>query len=71
MDADIVAEDQGVRAVVIWSNRPIEAVTADIVQRPIDADATTRSRVPDGRSTAELAGEVYTFSTAVISVRKS
>ena len=66
IDEAIVVEEQVVRAVAKWSTRPIAAAAADIVQRPTTAAAITRSRVPDGRSTAKIAGEVYTFFIAVI-----
>ena len=69
LDAAIAAEVQVARVFAIWSTRPIEADAAGIVQRPIEGVAITRSRVPDGECTAKIAGEVYTFSTVVISVR--
>ena len=66
IDAAIVVEAQVVRAVMSWSNRPIVA-DADTEQRPTIVVAKTRSRVPDGGSTAKIAGEVYTLFAAIIS----
>ena len=70
IDVATVVEVQAVRGVAIRRGRPIEAGATDIAQTAIAAVAITRSRVPDGRCAAELAGEVHTFFGTVVSVDK-
>ena len=65
-DAAIAVEVQAVRVVIERRSRPTVAAEADTVETAIDAVATTRSRIPDGRCAAELAGEVHTFVGAVV-----
>ena len=69
-DAAIVAEVQVVRSVAIAAvrrRRPIVgAVVTDTVETAIGVVARTRSRVPDGGSTTELAGEVHAFICAIV-----
>ena len=68
-DAATAVEVQAVRAVAARRGRPIVAV-ADTAEAATAAVAITRSRVPDGGSTAELAGEVHAFIGAVICIVK-
>ena len=69
-DAAIVVEVQVVRVVTERRSRPTAAVVADIVETAIAVAAITRSRVPDGGSTAELAGEVHAFIGTAECARK-
>ena len=66
IDVAIVAEAQVVRAEAVRRCRPIVAVVADIEETAMVVEAITRSRIPDGRSRSELAGEVHTFISAVV-----
>ena len=66
----IVVEAQNERAAATWRGRPIVAAVTDTAQAAIEAVATPRSRIPDGGSTAELAGEVHAFIGAVICIVK-
>ena len=66
MDAAIVAEAQDAGVVTVRRSRPIVAVVADTDETATAVAATTRSRIPDGRSTAELAGEVHAFVGTVV-----
>ena len=66
IDAAIVAEVQAVR-VAAGRRRPIAAAATDTAETATIAVASTRSRIPDGGGTAELAGEVQTFVGAVVS----
>ena len=65
-DVATAVEAQAVRAVIVWRSRPTAAAVAETVETAIVAVAITRSRVPDGRCAAELAGEVHAFVGAVI-----
>ena len=69
-DADIVEEVQAVRVVTVRRSRPIVAGVADIVETARVVDAITRSRIPDGRCAAELAGEVHAFVSAIVAIFK-
>ena len=71
IDVAIAEEVQGVRVVIVRRSRPIAAVVTDIVQTAIDVVATTRSRIPDGGGTAELAGKVHAFIGTVVGVSES
>ena len=66
IDVAIVLEVQAVGVFIVRRSRPIEAGVADIVETAIVAVATTRSRIPDGGGTAELAGEVHAFIGTVV-----
>ena len=66
IDTARVAEVQGVREVIVRRSRTIEAAVADKAETAIEVAAITRSRVPDGGSPAELAGEVHAFVGAII-----
>ena len=57
----IVVEGQAGRVVTARRSRPIEAVVADKAEAPIIEATITRSRIPDGGSTAEHTGEVHAF----------
>ena len=61
IDVTTVGEVQAVRVVIVRRSRPTGAAVADIAQTANAVAATTQSRVPDGRSTTELAGEVHAF----------
>ena len=66
IDVAIVAEEQVVRAAAVRRGRPKVADSADIFETAIVVVATTRSRIPDGGGTAELAGEVHAFIGTVV-----
>ena len=57
-DGAIVEVNQEVSVVINRRSRPIVAFDSNKVQT-YNGVAKTRSRVPDGGSTAELAGEVH------------
>ena len=65
IDVAIVVEAQVVRAAIARRSRPIVAVVADTVETEVDA-AITRSRIPDGRCAAELAGEIPAIVGSVV-----
>ena len=71
-DAAIAVEAQAVREVIARRSRPRPTVAeiTDIHETSIFGVATTRSRIPDGRSTAELAGEVHTLVGTTVGVVK-
>ena len=66
IDAATIVEAQVVRAAAIRRRRPTEAVVTDIAQHPNVEVAITRSRIPDGGGTAELAGEVHASAGAIV-----
>ena len=65
-DVAIVAEVQAARVDTVRRSRPIVAAVVDTVETATEAVAKTRSRIPDGRCAAELAGEVHTFVGTVV-----
>ena len=66
IDAANAVEAQEVTDVIERRSRPKVAAVADTVQTAVAEAARTRSRVPDGRCTAEHTGEVHTLVGAVI-----
>ena len=68
IDVVFIVEVKVVRVAIARRSRPIEAAIADIVETAIVVVEITRSRIPDGRGTTELAGEVHTLASGVISV---
>ena len=70
IDVAKVVEEQAARADIATRSRPIAAVAVaevtDTEQTAIDVAAITRSRVPDGRFSAELAGEVHAIVDKIV-----
>ena len=66
IDVAIVVEAQAVRLVAVRRCRPTVAADTDTAEASIAVAATPRSRIPDGGSTAELAGEVHAFIGTVV-----
>ena len=52
--------------VAIRRSRPIAGVAANIAESTDSVAAITRSRIPDGRCRAKLAGEVHAFVSVVV-----
>ena len=67
INAAIVVEVQDARAfAAARRRRPIAADATDTVETAIVVGAITRRRIPDGRSSAKLAGEVYASVFVVV-----